>query len=291
MNIEEWQLEINKIIENAIKEDINDPFQIIPIGDHSSLSCIPVSQNGAARLLVKDEGILAGVELAKMICEKIDLGIQFEQFLKDGDKIKKGDVAFVLHGKSVKILQAERLILNFMQRMSGIATNTKRYVDLVVGTTAKVLDTRKTTPGIRVIEKWAVQIGGGQNHRFGLYDMIMLKDNHIDYCGGITAAVNKVKEYQEKINTNLRVEVEARTLEDVKEILQLEGVDRVMFDNFSVENVFKAVALVNKKIETEVSGGINLHTIASYAAANPDFISVGALTHSSGSLDLSLKAI
>lgn len=291
MNIAEWQLEIDKIIDNAIKEDITDPFQIIPTGDHSALACIPATQNGSARLLVKANGILAGVELAKMICHKIDTSIQFEQMLKDGAEIKNGDIAFVLHGKSIKILQAERLILNFMQRMSGIATNTKKYCNAVAETGVKILDTRKTTPGLRIIEKWAVNIGGGNNHRFGLYDMIMLKDNHIDFCGGITPAVKKVTDYLNNNNLSLRVEVEARTLNDVKEILSIEGVDRVMFDNFSIENVYKGVEMVNNKIETEVSGGITLDTIAEYAAAKPDFISVGALTHSSTSLDLSLKAI
>lgn len=291
MNIAEWQLEIDKIIDNAIKEDITDPFQIIPTGDHSALACIPTTQNGSARLLVKANGILAGVELAKMICHQIDAGIQFEEMLKDGAEIKNGDIAFVLHGKSIKILQAERLILNFMQRMSGIATNTKKYCNAVAGTGVKILDTRKTTPGLRIIEKWAVNIGGGNNHRFGLYDMIMLKDNHIDFCGGITPAVKKVTDYLNNNNLSLRVEVEARTLNDVKEILSIEGVDRVMFDNFSIENVYKGVEMVNNKIETEVSGGITLDTIAEYAAAKPDFISVGALTHSSTSLDLSLKAI
>jgi nicotinate-nucleotide pyrophosphorylase (carboxylating) len=285
------QKQIEEFIELAIREDIVDPAGKIPTGDHSALACFPNDKFGKAKLLVKANGIIAGIELAEMICNKIDNRLEIEKRMNDGDKMQIGDVAFYVHGEEKSILQAERLILNFMQRMSGIATNTSRYVQAVEGTGVKILDTRKTTPGLRVFEKWAVRIGGGLNHRDGLYDMIMLKDNHIDFCGGITAAILAVKEYQTKNNLNLKVEVETRSLKDIEEVLKTGFVDRIMFDNFSPENVKSGVALVNKKLETEVSGGINLDTIRSYAEARPDYISVGALTHSSVSLDLSLKAV
>jgi nicotinate-nucleotide pyrophosphorylase (carboxylating) len=281
---------IDKFIEEALAEDITDFEGNIPTGDHTSLACIPYHKDGRAQLLCKADGILAGVELAEIICKKVSPTMQVEHNLPDGSVIKKGDVAFKVFGEVKDILRAERLLLNFMQRMSGIATNTNRYVKAVEGTNTKILDTRKTTPNLRYFEKWAVRIGGGHNHRFGLYDMIMVKDNHIDFCGGIKQAIQAVKEYQQKNNLNLRVEIEARSLDDVQAILDAGNVHRVMFDNFSVEYVRKGVELVAGKIETEISGGITLDTIRPYAEAGADFISVGALTHSSVSLDLSLKA-
>ncbi len=291
MNIQDFIKSIEHQISHAIKEDTVDPTGLIPPGDHSALACLPAVKSGSAKLLVKADGILAGVEMAKMICAQIDPDLSLELFMADGDVMKKGDIAFHLHGCDRSILQVERLILNFMQRMSGIATNTCRYVDAVSGTRTKVLDTRKTTPGLRAVEKWAVTIGGGHNHRFGLYDMIMLKDNHIDFCGGIRPAIQAVVKYQQERGLGLRVEVETRSLDDIKIVLDTGHVDRIMFDNFTVEQVQRAVEMVGASCETEVSGGITLDTIRSYAEAGPDFISVGALTHSSLSLDLSLKTI
>ena len=285
------QLLVDKYIRLALEEDASDPTGRILTGDHSTLSSIPAEKMGDAKLLVKADGILAGVELAEIICRLVDNNIRFEQKMNDGDSMKKGDIAFFLHGSDRSILTAERIILNCMQRMCGIATTTKQYVDLIAGTKAKVLDTRKTTPNFRVFEKWAVRIGGGQNHRFGLYDMIMLKDNHIDFCGGIKKAILAVKTYQEANGLQLPVEVETRSLQDIHEVMETGFVSRIMFDNFTVENTYKAVELVNGKFETESSGGINLTTIKHYAETGVDFISVGALTHSSTSLDLSLKAI
>lgn len=274
---------INDLIDIAIKEDIGD-------GDHTSLSCIPKNATGKAQLLVKENGILAGVDLAKTIFNKIDSKLQFNQFLKDGDEIKVGDIAFRVEGSSHSILQAERLVLNFMQRMSGIATNTNYYVNLLDGLKTKVLDTRKTTPGLREIEKWAVKIGGGVNHRMGLYDMVMLKDNHIDYAGGIEAAITATKKYLSENNKSLKIEVEARNLTELNEILACGGVDRIMLDNFNYEDLRTAVKLIDGKYETEASGGITDKTIRNYAECGVDFISVGALTHQIKSLDLSLKA-
>lgn len=285
------RLLVDKYILLALEEDACDPTGKILVGDHSTLSSIPAEKAGSAKLLVKADGVLAGVELAEIICGLVDKDIRFEQKMNDGDSMKKGDIAFFLHGRDRSILTAERIILNCMQRMSGIATTTKQYVDLIAGTKAKVLDTRKTTPNFRVFEKWAVRIGGGHNHRFGLYDMIMLKDNHIDFCGGIKKAILAVKSYQEENGLQLPVEVETRSLQDIQEVLETGFATRIMFDNFSVENTYKAVELVNGKFETESSGGINLSTIKGYAETGVDFISVGALTHSSISLDLSLKAI
>lgn len=282
---------VEKYIHLALEEDNTDPIGKILSGDHSSLSAVPADKTGRAKLLVKSNGILAGVELAKTICEIVDENLQLEFLMKEGDEMKTGDIAFYVSGSDRSILKAERIILNCMQRMSGIATLTSQYVKAVSGTKAKVLDTRKTTPNFRVFEKWAVRIGGGHNHRFGLYDMIMLKDNHVDYNGSIEKAILATKEYKEKNGLSIPVEVEARTLKDVEEILQTGFVERVMFDNFSVADTAKAVALVNGKIETESSGGINLQTIRAYAETGVDFISVGALTHSSTSLDLSLKAV
>jgi nicotinate-nucleotide pyrophosphorylase (carboxylating) len=281
---------IEQIVDQALAEDIVDFEGKIPTGDHSSLACITGNKQGRARLLCKAEGIIAGVELAEIICRRTDPALSFERFLADGARIKHGDIAFHVHGEVKSILRAERVLLNFMQRMSGIATHTSLFVQQVAGTNAQILDTRKTTPCLRYFEKWAVRIGGGQNHRFGLYDMIMLKDNHIDFAGGIEKAITAVSEYQQKNNLSLRVEVEARTLDDVKRILNTGQVHRVMFDNFTPDNMKAAVELVNKRIETEASGGITLNTVRTYAETGVDYISVGALTHSSGSLDLSLKA-
>jgi len=285
------RLLVDKYILLALEEDACDPTGKILVGDHSTLASIPAEKAGSAKLLVKADGVLAGVELAEIICGLVDKDIRFEQKMNDGDSMKKGDIAFFLHGRDRSILTAERIILNCMQRMSGIATTTKQYVDLIAGTKAKVLDTRKTTPNFRVFEKMAVRIGGGHNHRFGLYDMIMLKDNHIDFCGGIKKAILAVKNYQEENGLHLPVEVETRSLQDIQEVLETGFATRIMFDNFSVDNTYKAVELVNGKFETESSGGINLSTIKGYAETGVDFISVGALTHSSISLDLSLKAI
>lgn len=275
---------IDDLIDIAIKEDIGD-------GDHTSLSCIPTTSTGKAQLLVKEDGILAGVELAKKIFLKIDSNLKVNQFLNDGDTIKVGDIAFTVEGSSQKILQAERLVLNFMQRMSGIATTTSYYVSLIEGTNTKVLDTRKTTPGLRAIEKWAVKIGGGVNHRIGLYDMIMIKDNHIDYAGGIDEAIKSTKAYLKAKNKNLKIEVEARNLQEVEEILAEGGIHRIMLDNFSYDDMRTAVKIIDGKYETEASGGITDKTIRNYAECGVDYISVGALTHQIKSLDLSLKAI
>ncbi|MFN8277686.1 MAG: carboxylating nicotinate-nucleotide diphosphorylase [Chitinophagales bacterium] len=286
-----FQSQIDYIVHLAISEDICDPAKQIPEGDHSALACIPPGKIGKARLLVKEDGVLAGVTLSEQICAAISSELTMEIFISDGQWVKKGDIAFTVSGPEQKILQAERLMLNFMQRMSGIATQTKRYVDAVSGTSVCILDTRKTTPALRVFEKWAVRIGGGHNHRFGLYDMIMLKDNHVDFCGGIRKAILAVKKYQDVRGLSLPVEVETRTLDEIKEALDTGFITRIMFDNFSVQQVEQAVQLVNHMVETEVSGGITLDTIRPYALAGPDYISVGALTHSAKSIDLSLKAM
>lgn len=275
--------EVLPLINLAFKEDIKD-------GDHSSLSCIPNNKMGKAQLIVKDQGIIAGIKLAEWIFESIDPTLFMEIKMKDGDKVKKGDIAFTVKGCSISILTAERLVLNCMQRMSAIATKTRDYVELVKGTKTTILDTRKTTPGIRILEKWAVKIGGGDNHRFGLYDMIMLKDNHIDYAGGITKAIDKAKKYLKEKNLNLKIEVEARDLNEVKEIMTTKGVHRIMLDNFTPKDTIEAVKLINGKFETESSGGITSSTIRTYAECGVDFISVGALTHSIYNMDLSLKA-
>ena len=275
--------EVLPLIKLAFDEDIKD-------GDHSSLSCIPNNKMGKAQLIVKDQGIIAGIELAEWIFESIDPSLFMEIKMKDGDKVKKGDIAFTVKGYSISILTAERLVLNCMQRMSAIATKTRNYVELVKGTKTSILDTRKTTPGIRILEKWAVKIGGGDNHRFGLYDMIMLKDNHIDYAGGITKAIDKAKKYLKEKNLNLKIEVEARDLNEVKEIMTTIGVHRIMLDNFTPKDTIEAVKLINGKFETESSGGITSSTIRTYAECGVDFISVGALTHSIYNMDLSLKA-
>jgi nicotinate-nucleotide pyrophosphorylase (carboxylating) len=275
--------ELQQFIAQAMHEDVRG-------GDYSSLASIDASAQGKARLLVKDNGILCGVEIAKAIFEQVDADLRVETHIHEGAVIKYGDVAFHVYGSAISILTAERLVLNCMQRMSGIATKTNEYVKAIEGTTAKVIDTRKTTPNLRFLEKYAVTVGGGSNHRFGLYDMIMLKDNHIDFCGGITKAVTKVRDYLTANQLDLKIEVETRSIDNVKEVLQCGGIDRIMLDNFLPEKVKEAVNLINGKYETEASGGITLDTIRSYAETGVDFISVGALTHSVKSLDLSLKA-
>jgi nicotinate-nucleotide pyrophosphorylase (carboxylating) len=275
--------ELNNFIADALFEDVRE-------GDYSSLAAIDPTTKGVAKLLVKDEGILCGISVAQAIAEKVDAGLKFDILIDEGHAVKYGDIAFYLEGSAISILTAERLILNCMQRMSGIATVTGRYVKAIEGTGAKVIDTRKTTPNLRFLEKYAVTVGGGFNHRFGLYDMIMLKDNHIDFCGGIAKAIYKVKNYLAENNLNLKIEVETRTLDDVKEVLDYGGIDRIMLDNYTPENCRKAIELIDKQYETEASGGITLDTIRNYAETGVDFISVGALTHSVKSLDLSLKA-
>ncbi len=281
---EQFNEELQLTIQNAIREDVGD-------GDHSSLACIPATATGKAKLLVKDEGILAGVEFAKMVFDYVDPNLKVEVLIEDGNPVKYGDIAFYVTGSSLSILKAERVVLNCMQRMSAIATKTQFFVNLVKGTKAKVLDTRKTTPGIRAIEKWAVKIGGGENHRFALYDMIMLKDNHIDFAGGITAAINQTKEYLKANNKDLKIIVEARNLQEIEEILQNDGVYQILIDNFNYEDTRKAVEMINGKCWAESSGNINEKTIKSYAECGVDFISSGALTHSVYNLDLSLKAV
>lgn len=281
---EQFQNELHLIITNALREDIGD-------GDHSSLACIPASAQGKAKLLVKDNGIIAGVEFAKMVFQQVDSNLKVETFIEDGSEVKYGDVVFHVSGSSQSILKAERLVLNSMQRMSAIATKTKKYVDLLVGTNTKVLDTRKTTPGFRACEKWAVKIGGGENHRFALYDMIMLKDNHNDFAGGITNAINKTKQYLKENNKDLKIIVEARNLDEIDEILQSDGIYRILIDNFNFENTKKAVERIGNKCLTESSGNINENTIRHYAECGVNYISSGALTHSVYNMDLSLKAI
>jgi nicotinate-nucleotide pyrophosphorylase (carboxylating) len=275
---------LEEFISSAFKEDIGD-------GDHSSLASIPDGAMSQANLLVKDNGILAGVEVAKKIFHHYDPFLTLEIFLNDGQEVKKGDVAFSVQGSSRSILSTERLVLNTMQRMSGIATTTFQYTELIKGTKTKLLDTRKTTPNFRLLEKWAVAIGGGKNHRIGLYDMIMLKDNHIDMAGGIRAAINRTKEYLRASNKDLKIEVETRTLAEVKEVLEVGGIDIIMLDNMDLKTMKEAVDMINGTYQTEASGGITKQTIRGVAECGVDFISVGALTHSFKSLDLSLKAV
>ena len=279
----QFDKELELIIINAIREDIGD-------GDHTSLSCIPEDAMGKAKLLVKDDGIIAGVAFAKQVFSYVDKDLQVNILISDGEKVKYGDIVFHVSGKSQSILMAERLVLNAMQRMSAIATKTAVFADLLKGTKTKVLDTRKTTPGIRALEKWAVKIGGGENHRFALYDMVMIKDNHIDFAGGITAAITKTKKYLADKNLDIKIIVEARSLEEIEEILSNQGVYRILIDNFNYEDTRKAVALIGNTCLTESSGGINESTIRKYADCGVDFISSGALTHSVYNLDLSLKA-
>lgn len=281
---EQFQTELQLIIANAIREDIGP-------GDYSSLACIPASANGKAKLLVKDEGIIAGVEFAKMIFRYVDADLEVETFINDGTQVQYGDVVFHVSGSSQSILKAERLVLNSMQRMSAIATKTQSYVRLLEGTKTRVLDTRKTTPGFRAAEKWAVKMGGGVNHRFALYDMIMLKDNHNDFAGGITLAIAKTQQYLKENHLDLKIIVEARSLDEVREILQAGGVYRILLDNFDYEMTKDAVKLIGNQCETESSGNINEKTIRYYAECGVDYISSGALTHSVHNMDLSLKAV
>lgn len=281
---EQFQNELDIIITNAIREDIGD-------GDHSSLACIPSTATGKAKLLVKDEGIIAGVDFAKQVFHNVDPQLEVEVLIADGNPVKYGDIVFYVEGSSQSILKAERLVLNAMQRMSAIATKTKQYVDLLEGTGTKILDTRKTTPGIRALEKWAVKIGGGENHRFALYDMIMLKDNHIDFAGGITKAIQKTQQYLKDQQKDLKIIVEARNIDEVEEILQSEGVYRILLDNFNYDDTRKAVKIIGDQCLTESSGGINEDTIRKYAECGVDYISSGALTHSVYNMDLSLKAV
>jgi nicotinate-nucleotide pyrophosphorylase (carboxylating) len=274
---------INEIIRNALNEDIGD-------GDHSSLSCVPENAMGVARLIVKGEGIIAGVELANKIFQSFDPSLILDVLIEDGQEVRLGDIVFEVKGHSRSILSTERLVLNFMQRMSGIATQTNAIVKLINGTKVRLLDTRKTTPGIRYLEKWAVRIGGGYNHRFGLYDMIMLKDNHIDYAGGVKSAIQKANEYVVNIGKPLKIEIEVRNEQELEEVLEIGGVDRIMLDNFSPERIKKVMSSIPDKYEVEASGGITVETIKLYAETGVDYISVGALTHSFNSLDMSLKA-
>lgn len=281
---EQFQKEIDLIITNAIREDVGD-------GDHSSLACIPSTAKGKAKLLVKDEGIIAGIDFAKQVFAYVDSTMKIEVLIEDGSYVKYGDIVFYVEGSSQSILKAERLVLNAMQRMSAIATKTKSFVDLLDGTNTKILDTRKTTPGIRALEKWAVKIGGGENHRFALYDMIMLKDNHIDFAGGLTKAIEKTQQYLKDTNRDLKIIVEARNLQEIQEILQSDGVYRILIDNFNYEDTRKAVEMIGDKCLTESSGGINEKTIRDYAECGVDYISSGALTHSVYNMDLSLKVV
>ena len=277
-------MNIHQFVQLAIEEDIKK-------GDHSALACISSNASGSAKLLVKEDGIIAGINIAKLIFNEFDTSFQFNQLKNDGDNVKIGDIAFTISGFSRKLLSAERLVLNVMQRMSAIATLTSKYVKALDGLETKVLDTRKTTPLIRFIEKEAVVIGGGHNHRMGLYDMIMLKDNHIDFAGGIAQAIDQTKKYLLKNNLNLKIEIETRNLEEVKQVITKGGINRIMLDNFSYEELRSAVNLIDNQYETEASGGINLETARNYAECGVDFISVGALTHSVSNLDLSLKAM
>jgi nicotinate-nucleotide pyrophosphorylase (carboxylating) len=280
----QFKKELEIVIANAIREDVGP-------GDYSSLACIPDFASGKAQLLVKENGIIAGVAFAKMIFDYVDAHLQVDTFIEDGAKVKKGDVVFHVSGSSQSILKAERVVLNSMQRMSAIATKTNQYVQLLDGTSTKILDTRKTTPGFRAPEKWAVKIGGGENHRFALYDMIMLKDNHIDFAGGITLAIAKTKDFLKANNLDLKIIVEARDLNEIEEILKSDGVHRILIDNFNFEDTRKAVALIGNQCQTESSGNINETTIRQYAECGVNFISSGALTHSVYNMDLSLKAL
>ena len=277
-------MEIKDFVRLSIEEDVK-------LGDHSTLSCIPKNKLGSAKLLIKENGIISGIEVAKEIFKTYDNSVEFIANLKDGEKVKIGDIAFTVNGSSRTLLTIERLVLNVMQRMSAISTLTDKFVQELKGFKTKVLDTRKTTPLNRFLEKQAVKIGGGHNHRFGLYDMIMLKDNHIDFAGGIKEAIIKANNYIDTENLNLKIEIETRNLLELKEVLKYGGVDRIMLDNFSFEDLKLAVELINGKFETEASGGIDLKTIKNYALCGVDYISVGALTHSVKNMDLSLKAI
>ncbi|GAA4231740.1 carboxylating nicotinate-nucleotide diphosphorylase [Postechiella marina] len=281
---EQFETEIEIIISNAIREDVGD-------GDHSSLACIPANARGKAKLLVKDKGVIAGVAFAKRVFNYIDENLKVEILIEDGTEVTYGDIVLFVEGSPQSILKAERTVLNAMQRMSAIATKTRGFVNLLKGTKTRILDTRKTTPGIRMLEKWAVKIGGGDNHRFALYDMIMLKDNHIDFAGGITKAIDMTKEYLKETGRDLKIMVEARDLYEIEEILKSEGIYRILIDNFDYEDTRKAVELIGDKCLTESSGNINEATVRHYAECGVNYISSGALTHSVHNMDLSLKAV
>ena len=283
-NMKEREDLINDLIRLAFAEDIGD-------GDHTTLCSIPESARGKAQLIIKEKGVLAGVEIAEKIFHAFDKDMKMDVFIKDGTEVSPGDIAFIVEGKVQSLLQTERLVLNVMQRMSGIATTTRKYAKQLEGTKTKVLDTRKTTPGMRMLEKEAVKIGGGENHRIGLFDMILLKDNHVDFAGGIENAIKRAQKYCKEKNKDLKIEIEVRNFKELEEVLKTGGVDRIMFDNFSVEDTREAVKRVAGRYEIESSGGINFDTLRDYAECGVDYISVGALTHSVKSLDMSLKAI
>ena len=275
---------LEQLIPLWFAEDIGD-------GDHTTLSCIPADAMGKSQLIIKENGVLAGIAIAREIFKAFDPELKMTVFIQDGTEVKVGDVAFVVEGKIQSLLQTERLMLNIMQRMSGVATRTREYVKLLEGTKTNVLDTRKTTPGLRLLEKEAVKIGGGVNHRIGLYDMILLKDNHVDFAGGIDKAILRAKAYSQSKGKDLKIEIEVRNFDELSQVMSIGGVDRIMLDNFSVENTRKAVEIINGKYETESSGGITFETLRQYAECGVDYISVGALTHSVKSLDMSFKAV
>jgi nicotinate-nucleotide pyrophosphorylase (carboxylating) len=284
MNLKETKEQlIDELIRLAFAEDIGD-------GDHTTLCCIPATEMGKSKLIIKEDGVLAGVEMAKKVFERFDPTLKMTVFINDGAEVKKGDVAFVVEGKVQSLLQTERLMLNIMQRMSGIATTTRKYVKALEGTHTRVLDTRKTTPGLRMIEKEAVKIGGGVNHRIGLFDMILLKDNHVDFAGGIEAAITRCHQYLKDNNKNLKIEIEVRNFDELQQAMAVGGIDRIMLDNFNIENTKKAVEMVGGRFELESSGGITFDTLRDYAECGVDYISVGALTHSVKGLDMSFKA-
>ena len=274
---------IDRLIDLAFAEDIGD-------GDHTTLSCIPATAMGKSKLLIKEPGILAGIEIAKEVFRRFDPTMKVEVFINDGTAVKPGDVAMIVEGKIQSLLQTERLMLNIMQRMSGIATMTHRYAEQLKGTNTRVLDTRKTTPGMRILEKMAVKIGGGVNHRIGLFDMILLKDNHVDFAGGIEAAITRCHQYLKEKNKDLKIEIEVRNFDELQEAMRVGGIDRIMLDNFNIENTKKAVEMVAGRYELESSGGITFATLRDYAECGVDYISVGTLTHSVKGLDMSFKA-
>ena len=275
---------IEEVIKQTLIEDVRE-------GDHSSLACISPNIMGEMQLIAKGEGIIAGIEIAELVLKTVNPAITIEKLMKDGDEVKYGDIVFQIAGPAQSMLTAERTLLNFMQRMSGIATNTRRYVNLIKGTKTILLDTRKTTPNMRVFEKYAVTLGGAQNHRFGLFDMIMLKDNHVDFAGGIEAAIDKTKEYLKERNLDLKIEIETRSLDEVKRVMAHGGVNRIMLDNFTPPQIVEALKVINGKYETEASGGITFDTLREYAETGVDYISVGSFTHHIQSLDLSLKFV
>jgi len=277
-------MNIHDIIKKSLEEDLGD-------GDHSSLSTIPANAMGKAQLVAKEDGVLAGLRIAELVYKEVDSDTVFKSFINDGSEIKVGDVIFEVYGKSISILSAERLALNFMQRMSGVATTTRKYLDIIKGTKTTLLDTRKTTPLMRVLEKEAVKLGGGENHRMGLYDMVMIKDNHIDFAGGIKQAIEACNHYLKEKDKDLKIEIEVRSFEELKEVMEVGNINRIMLDNFNPSNLNKALKIIQGTYETEASGGITIDTIREFAETGVDYISVGALTHHIKSLDLSLKAI